>query len=75
MQHSRIVKLHQRVYWRNRYGVWHAGVVVGVGINCISVRHQMDADCYDFLTPTESTILLEEGEYTTTQPRAFCSNC
>jgi len=58
------IRIGERVYWKNMFGIWNHGYVVAVGDYCISVRLPIDEENYS-ASDLERTIFLSDNQYIT----------
>lgn len=58
------IRVGERVYWKNMFGIWNHGYVVAVGNYCISARLPIDEENYS-AADLERTIFLSDNQYIT----------
>jgi len=58
------IRIGERVYWKNMFGIWNYGYVVAVGDYCISARLPIDEENYS-AADLERTIFLSDKDYIT----------
>lgn len=59
------IRIGERVYWKNMFGIWNHGYVVAVGDYCISARLPIDEENYVSSRDSERTIFLSDRDYLT----------
>jgi hypothetical protein len=58
------IRIGERVYWKNMFGIWNHGYVVALGNYCISARLPIDEENYS-AADLERTIFLSDSQYIT----------
>ena len=59
------IRIGERVYWKNMFGIWNHGYVVALGDYCISARLPIDEENYVSSRDSERTIFLSDKDYIT----------